>query len=89
MTTVDDKVINVESTEVQGTPFMLIKRTENDETKWFGVLGNHRLTPMYDSPDEAHDDILSITWDRITAVVYITLEHYVNKLEGEIKAKVS
>lgn len=79
MESVEDAVINVETTEVQGTPFMLIERTENEKSEFFGVLGNHRLTEIYDNAYDALEDIKSITWDRIVAVLFILLQKYEKK----------
>lgn len=65
----------VERTQISGTPFWLHK--END--KWFITMGMHKLSPNYDTAEEANEHIEKEKWMTIFHVIAIVTEKTVNE----------
>jgi hypothetical protein len=51
------------------------------ENKYYGVIGNHRLTEEYSNLEELREDLLKITWDRLTQVIWAVVEKF--KVDNE------
>ena len=69
-----EKVIDYH--EVKGTPFMIVEHVEDQ--KFFGAMGNRRLTEYCKSKDEAERVVTQLTWDRLTQVMYIVAQEFIN-----------
>lgn len=69
------------------TPFMLVKKLldedGDDKHEYFCVIGEHRVTQMYRSSQEAIDEVDVIDWSRIGAVVEATCKAYINEYIGQ------
>lgn len=65
--------------KVENTPFTIIH--ENEE--YFGVLGNHRVTPFYKYKKDCKMDLEEITWDRLMQVIWVVVEKFNEKEEIE------
>lgn len=63
--------------KVEKTPFSIVE--ENGE--YFGVLGNHRLTPIYKYKKDCKWDLEEITWDRLVQVIWVVTEKIKEKEE--------
>lgn len=73
--TLDNKNSNSEiftQEQVEETPFTIIK---NDE-KYFGVLGNHRITQLYDTKEECEANLKDINWNRVMQVIWAVVEKF-------------
>ena len=69
------------------TPFMLVKKLIDDDGddkhEYFCVIGEHRVTRMYRSSEEAIKEVEVIDWSRIGAVVEATCKAYINEYIGQ------
>ncbi len=73
--TLDNKNSNSEiftHEQVEETPFTIIKHDE----KYFGVLGNHRVTQLYDTKEECEADLKDINWNRVMQVIWAVVEKF-------------
>jgi hypothetical protein len=73
--TLDNKNSNSEiftHDQVEDTPFTIIKRDE----KYFGVLGNHRVTQLFDTKEECEADLKDINWNRVMQVIWAVVEKF-------------
>lgn len=61
-----------ESTQIEETPFTIIKHDE----KYFGVLGNHRITQIFDTKEECEADLKDINWNRVMQVIWAVVEKF-------------
>jgi len=61
-------------THIEGTPFTIVK--ENSE--YFGIIGNHRITESYSDEETLKEEIQKITWDRILQVIWAVTEKFKN-----------
>ena len=53
--------------QLEGKPFAIVHDI-NDQ--YFGVVGRTRVTRPYDDVDECKAELDTITWDKISAVIY-------------------
>jgi hypothetical protein len=58
--------------QVEETPFTIIKHDE----KYFGVLGNHRVTQIFDTKEECEADLKDINWNRVMQVIWAVVEKF-------------
>lgn len=73
--TLDNKNSNsemFESSQVEETPFTIIKHEE----KYFGVLGNHRVTQLFETKEECEADLKDINWNRVMQVIWAVVEKF-------------
>lgn len=73
--TLDNKNSNsemFESTQVEETPFTIIKHEE----QYFGVLGNHRITQLFNTKEECEADLKDINWNRVMQVIWAVVEKF-------------
>lgn len=73
--TLDNKNSNSEMfthEQVEETPFTIIKHEE----KYFGVLGNHRVTQLFDTKEECENDLKDINWNRVMQVIWAVVEKF-------------
>jgi hypothetical protein len=61
-----------ESSQVEETPFTIIKHEE----KYFGVLGNHRVTQLFETKEECEADLKDINWNRVMQVIWAVVEKF-------------
>lgn len=79
--TMDNKnSYNLEFEEVKNTPFTIVKK-END---YFGVIGEHRITEMYENKEELIKNLTEFSWDRVSQVIWAITEKF-NKNNEQIK----
>ena len=62
----DDRKLK-EVKEIQGTPFAAVKF----EDKWFLVIGNYRISELFDTYEEVVEDSKDASWDRLISVMEI------------------
>jgi len=73
--TLDNKNSNSEiftHEQVEETPFTIIKHDE----KYFGVLGNHRITQLFETKEECEADLKDINWNRVMQVIWAVVEKF-------------
>lgn len=73
--TLDNKNSNSEiftHEQVEETPFTIIKQDE----KYFGVLGNHKITQLFDTKEECETDLKDINWNRVMQVIWAVVEKF-------------
>lgn len=73
--TLDNKSSNSEiftHEQVKETPFTIIKHDE----KYFGVLGNHMVTQLFDTKEECEKDLKDINWNRVMQVIWAVVEKF-------------
>jgi hypothetical protein len=58
--------------QVDETPFTIIKHDE----KYFGVLGNHRVTQLFETKEECEADLKDINWNRVMQVIWAVVEKF-------------
>lgn len=63
---------NLEFTNIDGTPFTIVKQDE----KYYGLIGNHRITEEWNNLEELKEDLLKVSWDRITQVIWAVVEKF-------------
>lgn len=63
--------------KLENTPFTLVEV----ETGVFGAIGLNRVTEIRDTKEEVRDELMEITWDRITQVIWIIAEK-INKVKN-------
>ena len=71
---------NIKFEHIEGTPFTIVKQDE----KYYGLIGNHRITDEWTNIDELKEDLLKVSWDRITQVIWAVVEKFKHN-EEEIK----
>ena len=59
---------------VEGTPFSIIEKDKN----YFGTIGNHRITDIYDDKKELEKYLKKTDWDKIVQVIYAVVEQFNN-----------
>lgn len=64
---------------IDNTPFILIKQNE----KYFGAIGNHRITEYHDNEKECEKDILEMSWNRIVQVILACQNINLKDIENE------
>lgn len=64
--------LNYEFTNVEDSPFTIVRQ----EDKYYGVIGNHRLTESYDNLEDLKEDLLEISWNRLTQVIWAVVEKF-------------
>ena len=60
---------------LENTPFTMI----NQDEKWFGVIGEHRISEMHKTKEELEEDLKQISWNRIVQVLW-AINTKINKL---------
>ena len=58
--------------KVKDSPFEVIGLVEKKE--YFAVLGEYRITEVYDTERKAIDQVKKINWNRVIQVVMILIE---------------
>lgn len=67
---------NTQSSEImqfehlENSPFTIV----NNEGKWYGLMGNHRLTEAYEDKETLIKELTEITWNRLTQVMWAISE---------------
>lgn len=62
----------IERKQIEGTPFTMIKQVmDNDKTKYFLVMGDHRLTEPTYNEEETLQKLLTEQWLITTNVIAI------------------
>jgi hypothetical protein len=69
-----------ERVEIENSPIVLIGNSDGD---WFGVVGNHRVTDIYGSREQAEEKINRKDWDTITNIIAIIAEKIVDRIMME------
>lgn len=59
--------------KVERTPFTMVT-IQNDH---FGVLGDKRVTEIFENIEELEEELKKTTWDRLMQVIWITTEKVV------------
>lgn len=70
---IDNKSLNgelIKKTDVEGTPFMVV---EIDE-QFFGVMGQYRITEIYDNYIECYSELSNFNWNRLVQIVMLMSE---------------
>jgi len=62
----------IQRKEVKNTPFTIISKTDTNEH--FAVMGDYRITEVYDSQNKVEKEVKKITWNRIIQVMMIVNE---------------
>jgi hypothetical protein len=72
----------ISRTDVKDSPFQVI----GIEGKYFGCMGNYRLTEQFDTEEEVLDDLDGFSWNRVVQVMMLLNEKLnVNDLNKEEK----
>ena len=69
--------------QLKDTPFTMIS-IEDD--KWFGTMGEYRMTEEYNSRGELEDALRCITWNRLIQVIMVLDE--IKSKDKDFKNKV-
>lgn len=64
--------LNYEFTNIEDSPFTIVRQDD----KYYGVIGNHRLTDSYEDLDKLKEDLLEISWNRLTQVIWAVVEKF-------------
>ena len=64
--------LNYEFTNIEDSPFTIVRQDD----KYYGVIGNHRLTDSYDNLEDLKEDLLEISWNRLTQVIWAVVEKF-------------
>jgi len=71
----------IETNQVENTPFTIVKHEE----QYFGVLGNHRITELFNTKEECEAELKDINWNRVLQVIWAVVEKFtkidINKLD--------
>lgn len=73
--TLDNKNLNseiIETNQIENTPFTIVKHDE----KYFGVLGNHRITELFETKEECEAELKEINWNRVMQVIWAVVEKF-------------
>lgn len=65
---------NLEFTHIENTPFTIVRQ----DSEYFGLIGNHRITESYSDEETLKKEIQKITWDRILQVIWAVTEKFKN-----------
>jgi len=57
----------VERVVIENTPFTMIGL----DGRWFGSMGEYRMTEEFESKGECEDELKCITWNRIIQVIMV------------------
>ena len=57
---------------IKNTPFSIITQGADH----YGVIGTHRITEKYNDIEECKKEVTTISWDRITQVIWAVAEKY-------------
>lgn len=57
---------------VENTPFTIV----NQDDKYYGVIGKHRITELYENKEELKKELETITWDRVCQVIWAVVEKF-------------
>lgn len=81
---IDSKDYSVNYEKVEDTPFTI---AIVNEEKYFGVIGEFRVTEEHDSKEECIEDCKRITWNRIITIVSIIIDkkEEVRKINEKLK----
>ena len=71
-TTDNKNYSNIEFRALEGTPFTIVK----DEKGYYGVIGTHRVTEMYDDYLTCETELVEITWDRLIQVIWAVVDKF-------------
>jgi hypothetical protein len=66
--TISSEIMQYE--HLENSPFTLV----NNEGKWYGLMGNHRLTEAYEDRETLVKELTEITWNRLTQVMWAISE---------------
>jgi len=64
----------IQRKDVKDTPFTIISKTDTNEH--FAVIGEYRITEVYDSKNKVEKEVKKITWNRIVQVMMILNEKF-------------
>lgn len=67
--------------EVKNAPFEIIEMEIEKKQKFFGTLGESRLTEPYDTLEKCKKELTKMTWNRIAQVIMVTIDSY-NKVQN-------
>jgi hypothetical protein len=71
-TTDNQNYSNIEFRALEGTPFTMVK----DEKGYYGVIGTHRVTELYENEEECITEVTAITWDRLIQVIWAVVDKF-------------
>lgn len=60
----------IERIDIETTPFQAVRK----EKDWYVMIGNYVLTPKLHSKDEAIEEAMTITWNKIVNILAIMVE---------------
>ena len=72
--TTDKPLLNFEN--IENTPFTIVE----EEGKYFGVIGEHRITEEFYNKELCEKECIEISWNRIVQVMW-AIASKVNKIE--------
>lgn len=84
--TLDNKNLNselLETNQVENTPFTIVKH----DNKYFGVLGNHRITELFETKEECETELKDINWNRVMQVIWAVVEKFTKININELNEK--
>ena len=64
----------VKRKKLKDTPFEVISVEKDGKYEHFGVLGEYRVTEVYDKASKVESEVIKITWNRIIQVSMILIE---------------
>lgn len=67
----------IKRTEIETTPFTIVEL----DGKHFGTIGKYKITPDYETHEEAHNSVTQLTWNNITNLIFILNEIIKNQNE--------
>jgi hypothetical protein len=69
--------------QIEDTPFTIIKHEE----QYFGVLGKHRITQLFNTKEECEADLKDINWNRVMQVIWAVVEKFTKVNINELEKK--
>jgi hypothetical protein len=72
-----------ESEQLSETPFTIIKANG----KYFGVLGKHRVTELFDTKEKVETELKDVNWNRILQVIWAVVAKFTKIDINDFKEK--
>lgn len=58
--------------EVKDTPFTIVEQ----EGKYFGVLGQHRITEVFEEKTKLQTELKKVNWNKVVQVIWAVAEKF-------------
>lgn len=58
--------------QIEETPFTIVEIEEG----YIGVIGNHRITKVYENKEECEKELKEFSWNRVTQVIWAIVEKF-------------